>query len=116
MKPGKRQKKKPTSRKLTPEVYDIYAPPVYGKILSIVNKEPIAGKLLEKVFVSAYTSDKTFPLRSPLMSLIDLAKEKSNKTVQALKIFRECCSGVSISISDKKQLEEDASFFNPVGK
>ncbi|WP_339706117.1 hypothetical protein [Algoriphagus aquimarinus] len=102
MQPDKNQENKQTNCKLTPELYDKFAPPVYGKILSIVHKGPIAGKLLEKVFVSAYTNDKTFPLRSPLMSLIDLAREKSNKTIKALTIFRECCSGASISLKDKK--------------
>jgi len=102
MQPDKNQENKQPNRKLTPELYDKFAPPVYGKILSIVHKGPIAGKLLEKVFVSAYTKDETFPLRSPLMSLIDLAHERSNKTIKALTIFRECCSGASISITDKK--------------
>lgn len=80
----------------------MYAPPVYGKILSIVHKDPITGKVLDKVFVSAYTDSETFPLRSPLMSLIDLARKKSNKTIKALTIFRECCSGASVSLEDKK--------------
>lgn len=96
------QKNQKISSKLTPELYDKFAPPVYGKILSIVDENPIAEKLLEKVFISAYTTDKTFPLRSPLMSLIDLANEKSTKTIKALKIFRECCAGTSVSIDDKK--------------
>ena len=88
---------------LTPELYDLYAPPVYNKILSIVHKGPIAGTILEKVFLSAYTNDSTFPLRSPLMSLIDLAHEKSSKTIKALKIFNECCSGATISMTEKKE-------------
>lgn len=102
MKPDKNQKIMPSSQKLTPELYDVYAPPVYGKILSIVHEGPIAGKVLEKVFVSAYSDNETFPLRSPLMSLIDLARERSNKTIEALNIFRECCSGASVSLEDKK--------------
>lgn len=102
MQPDNNQENKKTNSKLTPELYDKFAPPVYGKILSIVHQGPIAGKVLEKVFISAYTNDETFPLRSPLMSLIDLAQERSRKTVKALNIFRECCSGTSISITDKK--------------
>ncbi|SFB28005.1 hypothetical protein [Algoriphagus aquimarinus] len=102
MQPDNNQENTKTNSKLTPELYDKFAPPVYGKILSIVHQGPIAGKVLEKVFVSAYTKDETFPLRSPLMSLIDLAQERSRKTVKALTIFRECCSGASISITDKK--------------
>ena len=102
MQPDKSLENKKPNHKLTPELYDKFAPPVYGKILSIVHQDPIAGKVLEKVFISAYTDDETFPLRSPLMSLIDLASEKSNKTIKALTIFRECCSGASISLKDKK--------------
>ncbi len=97
------QPDKKIKSKLTPELYDFYAPPVYGKILRIVQKDPIADKLLEQVFVKAYTSDKTFPLRSPLMSLIDLAQEKSRKTIKALTIFNECCSGSSSSIADQEK-------------
>lgn len=102
MQTDKTQNSKQIKSKLTSELYDLYAPPVYGKILSIVHKGPIAGKILEKVFVSAYTNNNSFPLRSPLMSLIDIAHEKSSKTVQALTIFSECCSGATISIVDKK--------------
>jgi len=102
MSQDKTQEKKNTSHKLTNEMYDLYAPPVYGEILSIVQKGPIAEKVFEKVFVSAYTNDKTFPLRSPLMSLIDIAHEKSSKTIKALIIFNACCSGTTISIADKE--------------
>ena len=103
MAPDKEEENKQSKRKLTPEVYDMYAPPVYGKILSIVHKGPIAGKVLEKVFVSAYSNNPTFPLRSPLMSLVDIAHEKSKKTIKALTIFNECCSGKSIGIKDKNK-------------
>ncbi|GAB3016690.1 hypothetical protein GCM10027284_39730 [Cyclobacterium sediminis] len=97
MESDKDQENKQNKHQLTPELYDIYAPPVYRKILNIVHKGPIAGKVLEKVFVSAYSDNDTFPLRSPLMSLIDIANEKSSKTMKALTIFNECCSGTSIS-------------------
>ena len=103
MAPDKEEENNQSKRKLTPELYDMYAPPVYGKILSIVHKGPIAGKVLEKVFVSAYTNNNTFPLRSPLMSLIDIAHEKSSKTVKALAIFNECCSGTSIILEDENK-------------
>ncbi len=99
---NKNQQNLKQNNKLTPELYDRYAPPVYGKIFSIVHKGPIAQRILENVFVLAYVNNKTFPLRSPLMSLIDIADEKSNKTMKALTIFRECCSGTSISLNDKK--------------
>lgn len=104
MKPEIKPEDEKNNQTLTPKLYDLYAPPVYGKIFSIVHKAPIAGKVLEKVFVSAYSEGSSFPLRSPLMSLIDIANEKSRKTIKALAIFRECCSGASISITDKDKI------------
>ncbi|ABG57737.1 hypothetical protein [Cytophaga hutchinsonii] len=101
MSPAENQENKKNKCKLTPELYDFYAPVVYSKVLRIVHKDQIAEKILEKVFLSAYTNNETFPLRSPLMSLIDIAHEKSCKTIKALAIFNACCSGASISITDK---------------
>ncbi len=95
------QENKDNSSRLTTEIYDLYSPPVYGKILSIVPEGPIADTIFEKVFVSAYTNNKTFPIRSPLMSLIDIAHEKTHRTLKALEIFNECCSGATISIEKK---------------
>ena len=101
MSPAKNQEKKQNNCKLTPELYDFYAPLVYSKVLSIVHEDQIAEKVFEKVFLLAYTNNETFPLRSPLMSLIDIADEKSSKTIKALTIFNACCSGASSSITDK---------------
>jgi len=102
MAPAKNKDHKQDNCKLTPELYDLYAPTVYSKVLSIVHKEQIAEKIFVKVFTLAYTNNNSFPVRSHLMSLIDLAHEKSCKTVKALAIFSACCSGASISICDKK--------------
>jgi hypothetical protein len=102
MQPDKNQERKQVNSKLTPELYDLYAAPVYGSILNIVHKGPIAKKILENVFVIAYTDNKTFPLRSPLMSLIDIAREKSAKTIKALTIINECCLGTTVSIEKNK--------------
>lgn len=101
MSPAKNQDNKKNNCKLTPELYDFYAPLVYSKVLSIVHEDQIAEKIFEKVFLSAYINDETFPLRSPLLSLIDIAHEKSCKTIKALAIFNACCSGASMSITDK---------------
>lgn len=89
------------SQKLTPEMFDRYAPPIFGKILTIVNKIDIAEVVLEKVFKTAYIGHTSFPIRSPLMSLMDIAEEKSKRTLKALEIFRQCCSGASVSIVKK---------------
>ena len=87
---------------LTPDVYDLYAPAVYGKILSIINKEQIADRILEKVFVNAYKNFSASNLQTPLTLLLNEARKKSNKTIQALNIFRECCSGSTVYIKNKK--------------
>lgn len=36
------------NHKLTREMYNLYVPPVYGKILSIVREDQIAEKFLRK--------------------------------------------------------------------
>ncbi|MEP6676935.1 MAG: hypothetical protein ABJA78_17365 [Ferruginibacter sp.] len=104
MQPEKNKEQKKMTDQLTPETYDLYAPPVYGKILSIVHKGPIANKILEKVFINTYKnkSSLSYPLQGPLVSLLNQAREESYKTIKALTIFRECCSGATISIQEKK--------------
>lgn len=86
---------------LTPAMYDIYAPVVFNKILTIIPTQKIANKILENVFLNMYVH-KNIPasqLRSPLLSMLDHANEKSNKTIKALKLFRECCGGTNICIA-----------------
>lgn len=95
----------PGIKKLSHEkLYDVCAPAVYGKILSVVKQPPIADKILEKVFVNAFNDEDTFTgsFKSPLITLLEKSDDKSNKTLTALNIFRECCAGSTISITDKK--------------
>jgi len=89
---------------ITIEMYDLYAPAVYGKILSIVHKGPIAHKILEKIFATAFKGDNipTHNSNTPLISLLNQSREKSYKTIKALNIFSECCAGTSVHITDKK--------------
>ena len=86
------------------EIYDLYAPAVYGKILSIVHKGPIADKILEKIFVEAFTINHILykTPRRPLISLLNHSREKSYKVIKALNIFNECCAGTTICINNKK--------------
>ena len=91
-------------KKLSPEkIYDVCAPAVYGKILSIVQEVPIANKVLEKVFVEAFKNKDTFngSSKSPLITLLDKSGDKSTKTLKALNVFRECCEGSTLSLTDK---------------
>ncbi len=88
------------------ELYDLYAPAVYGRILKIVHKGPIAGKILEKVFIKAFKeknlagNDLSKP--KPLISLLNHSREKSYQTLKALNIINECCAGATKSLADKK--------------
>ena len=86
------------------EIYDLYAPAMYGKILSIVHKGPIADKVLEKVFVTAFTkkTDAENSLLSPLVTLLNASREKSYKVVSALNLFRGCCEASGVCITTKK--------------
>lgn len=86
------------------EQYDLYAPALYGKILSIVHKGPIAEKVLEKIFVDAFTGKNaaTYSLLSPLSTLLNASREKSYKTIRALNLFRSCCEASGVCITTKK--------------
>jgi hypothetical protein len=83
-------------------LYDRYAPVVYGQILRIVPQGPIAEKLLEKVFVHACQNRQmlTSSLRAPLTNLLNHSRIKSERTMLALKMFRECCGGKSVGATD----------------
>jgi hypothetical protein len=96
--------KEPVTSPSKMELYDLYAPAVYGKILSIVDNRPIADKMLEKVFINAlkHKNIPVYKLHTPLISLLNHSTEKTNKTIKALNIFRECCAGASIHIADQE--------------
>lgn len=98
-------KDKISVKELSPsEIYDLYAPAVYGKILGIVHKSPIADKLLEKIFIKALEDKDLFTNieRPPLLSLLNQSRAKCYQTIKALNIFNECCAGSSVSMTDKK--------------
>ena len=86
------------------EMYDLYAPAVYGHILRIVHQVPIAEKILEQVFVNSFNEKTVYKDTSlkPLVTLLNTSRKKSDKTVEALKIFNECCAGLTVCISNKK--------------
>ncbi len=103
----------PTDTFIT-EQYNLYAPALYGKILSIVHKGPIADKILEKVFVNMYIN-KTILVQNPerpLVAMLNHARDKSYKTVKALTLFRECCSGASISLTEKNGIKVPVSLLH----
>jgi hypothetical protein len=103
--PSKINKEKTDANELPSSgIYDLYAPAVYGKILGIVHKVPIADKLLEKVLIEGLQDKDLFAntARPPLLSLLNLSRKKCYQTIKALNLFNECCAGASVSIADKK--------------
>lgn len=86
------------------DLYDLYSPAVYGKILGIVHQIPIADKIFEKVFVEALKNKYLFEntSRPPLISLLNESRKKCYQTIKALNIFNECCAGTSVAINEKK--------------
>ncbi len=89
------------------DMYDQFAPAMYGKILSIVHKGPIADKVLERVFKNAYLhKDAAVPsLRTPFIDLLNSSREESYKTLQALNLFRQCCEASGACVTNKKEIE-----------
>ena len=85
------------------DMYDKYAPVLYGNIMRIVPQGPIADKILEKVFVAACTFHTNSPSsgQPQLISLLNEARKKSKKTMNALNIFRACCSGANVCLIEK---------------
>jgi hypothetical protein len=88
------------------EIYDLYAPAVYGKILGIVHEVPIADKIFKKVFLTALQTGDLFvnTSRPPLISLLNQSRKKCYQTINALNIFTECCAGSSVSIAEKNSI------------
>ena len=86
------------------QIYDLLAPTVYGKILSIVHKGPIADSVLEKVFVNAFLNKNYFTnsLSSPLITLLNASNSKSTRTMKALSLLRDCCEVSGVCVTDKK--------------
>ena len=81
-----------TDAKAISEIYDEYAPALYGRILSVVQHKDIAEKILEKIFINAFV-DKTAPVNKNLSiftSLINHSRKKSYSMLKAVKILQEC--------------------------
>ncbi len=96
-------KETPITKLPSENIYDVCAPMVYSKILSVVKEPAIAETILERVFVSAFQDEETFKgsKRSPLMTLLETSGKKSERTIKALSIFRECCGGTTLSLAKK---------------
>src|SRR5687767_575267 len=77
------------------QLYDKYAPALYGRILSVVMQKEIADKILEKIFINAFI-DKTVKGNDQLSFFINAlnhSRSKSYKMLKAIRMFQACnCS------------------------
>lgn len=76
------------------ELYDRYAPAVYGKILGAVKHKDVAEKILEKVFVTALTEKKINAVHlTPFTKLLNHTHRKTQSTLTAIKILQTFTCG-----------------------
>jgi hypothetical protein len=76
------------------ELYDKYAPALYGRIIRVVKQKEIAEKILERVFINALV-DKNVKQSNHLSlftSLLNHSRKKTYGTMKALKVLESCCS------------------------
>ncbi len=75
------------------ELYDKYAPALYGRIIRVVKQKEIAEKILEKVFINAVI-DKNVKQSTHLSlftSLLNHSRKKTYGTMKAMKVLESCC-------------------------
>ena len=75
------------------ELYDKFAPALYGRIIMVVKQKEIAEKILERVFINAVIEKK---IQQPshltqFTSLLNLSRKKTYGTLKALRVLDECC-------------------------
>lgn len=71
------------------QLYDKYAPALYGRIIQVVKQKEIAEKILERVFINALV-DKNVKQPSHLSlfaSLINHSRKKSYGTLKAIRVL-----------------------------
>lgn len=76
------------------ELYDKYAPALYGRIIKVIKQKEIAEKVLEKVFINSLT-DKNVVERTQITeftSLLNHSRNKAYSTLKAIKTLDACCS------------------------
>lgn len=75
------------------ELYDKYAPALYGRIIMVVKQKEIAEKILERVFINALI-DKNINQSAHVTqftSLINHSRKKTYSTLKALRVLDACC-------------------------
>lgn len=85
------------------EIYDQYAPALYGRIMAVVKQKEMAEKILERVFINALV-DKSIQTPAHLTlftSLINHSRKKTYSTLKALKVLEllRCTSRDNLSVA-----------------
>lgn len=71
------------------ELYDKYAPALYGRIIRVVKQKEIAEKILERVFINALV-DKNVKQAGQITlftSLINHSRKKTHGTLKAIRVL-----------------------------
>lgn len=85
------------------EMYDQYAPVLYGNIVRVLPQGPIAEKVFEKVFVQSCNFEMMSTAgKTPLIAMLNAARKKSKNTLTALNIFRACWTTDFVKVDDGK--------------
>lgn len=84
------------------DLYDKYAPALYGRIMAVVKQKEIAEKILERVFINALV-DKNVVQPSHISlftSLINHSRKKTYSTLKALRVLESlrCTSQTTLSV------------------
>ncbi|MDQ6756008.1 MAG: hypothetical protein M3004_03650 [Bacteroidota bacterium] len=77
------------------QLYNKYAPALYGKIIRVVKQKDISEKILEKIFLNAVV-DKNIKQPNHLTfftSLLNHSRQKTYSTMKALRTFEACSCG-----------------------
>jgi len=84
------------------EMYDKYAPALYGRILKVVKQKEIAEKILERVFINALI-DKNVKQSNHITlftSLLNHSRKKTYGTMKALRVLEACCGPQNIAVTE----------------
>lgn len=87
------------------ELYDKYAPALYGRIIRVVKQKEIAEKILERVFINAVV-DKNVQQSNHITfftSLINHSRKKTHGTLKALRVLESlnCNSETAFPVATK---------------
>lgn len=90
-----RQCSKPDANKdsvdLVEDLYNKYAPGIYGKILGMVKQKEVAEKILEKIFVTLPQTNNAKPKYiTPFCHLLNHTNKKTVTTLKAIRTLQAC--------------------------